>query len=242
LPRPLLCTGALLGGLLWAPAWAAATDASPSWASLTPAQQQTLAPLQREWSTIERNRKQKWLEIAARFPSMPPDERKRVQERMVDWANLSPADRTRARLQYQEARQLPPQERQARWQAYQALSDDERSSLARRAAPAAKAASAAAAPARSRPASEQAGGKRNMVLSVAGAPRGAIAPVVVQATPGATTTTMSVRAVPPAHNQPGLPKIAATPGFVDPATLLPQRGPQGAAVRAAASTEAGPQP
>jgi hypothetical protein len=81
-----------------------------------------------------------------------------------------------------------------------------------------------------------------MVLSVAGAPRGAIAPVVVQATPGATTTTMSVRAVPPAHNQPGLPKIAATPGFVDPATLLPQRGPQGAAVRAAASTEAGPQP
>jgi hypothetical protein len=27
-----------------------------------------------------------------------------------------------------------------------------------------------------------------------------------------------------------MPKIAATPGFVDSTTLLPQRGPQGAAV------------
>jgi hypothetical protein len=54
----------------------------------------------------------------------------------------------------------------------------------------------------------------------------------VQAKPGATTTLMSQRALPPAHHQPGLPKIAATEGFVDHSTLLPQRGPQGAAVRA----------
>jgi hypothetical protein len=32
-----------------------------------------------------------------------------------------------------------------------------------------------------------------------------------------------------------MPKIAATPGFVDPATLLPKRGPQGAAAQRAAS-------
>ena len=64
-------------------------------------------------------------------------------------------------------------------------------------------------------------------------PAGAVAPTVVQAKPGATTTTMSTRAAPPPHHQAGLPKIAATPGFVDPATLLPQRGPQGAAVRPA---------
>jgi hypothetical protein len=38
-----------------------------------------------------------------------------------------------------------------------------------------------------------------------------------------------MRAQPPAHQQTGLPKIAATPGFVDPVTLLPRRGPQGAA-------------
>src|SRR4029453_3048865 len=49
-----------------------------------------------------------------------------------------------------------------------------------------------------------------------------------------STTLMSRRPTPPAHQQTGLPKIAATPGFVDRSTLLPQRGPQGAAARGAA--------
>jgi hypothetical protein len=65
-----------------------------------------------------------------------------------------------------------------------------------------------------------------------------IAPTVVQAGPGATTTLISKRPTPPSHQQTGLPKIAATPEFVDKATLLPQRGPQAAATRAAKSSEA----
>jgi hypothetical protein len=52
---------------------------------------------------------------------------------------------------------------------------------------------------------------------------------VLQAKPGATTTPLSARPSPPLHQQAGLPKVAATPGFVDTKTLLPQRGPQGAA-------------
>ncbi|TXC65911.1 hypothetical protein FSC37_07780 [Piscinibacter aquaticus] len=51
----------------------------------------------------------------------------------------------------------------------------------------------------------------------------------MQAAPGATTSLISKRPTPPAHQQPGLPKIAASPGFVDKQTLLPQRGAQGAA-------------
>ena len=87
------------------------------------------------------------------------------------------------------------------------------------------------------------GAKRNMVQSQAAAPKRAVAPTVVQAKPGATTTSMATRVAPPAHNQAGLPKIAATPGFVDPATLLPRRGPQGAAVRSAgAATDPATQP
>ena len=52
---------------------------------------------------------------------------------------------------------------------------------------------------------------------------------MIQAGPGATTTMVSKLPTPPPHQQIGLPKIAASPGFVDRATLLPQRGPQGAA-------------
>jgi hypothetical protein len=55
----------------------------------------------------------------------------------------------------------------------------------------------------------------------------------VQRGAGATTNLVSKPPAPPLHQQAGLPKVAATPGFVDNATLLPQRGAQGAAVRAA---------
>ena len=65
-----------------------------------------------------------------------------------------------------------------------------------------------------------------------------VAPTVLQARPGATTTLISKQPAPPPHQQTGLPKIAATPGLVDRATLLPQRGPQGAAARPAPAASA----
>jgi len=49
---------------------------------------------------------------------------------------------------------------------------------------------------------------------------------------------MSKRPTPPSHQQTGLPKIAATPEFVDKSTLLPRRGPQAAATRSAAAASA----
>ena len=60
-----------------------------------------------------------------------------------------------------------------------------------------------------------------------------VAPSTVQAKPGATTRSIAQPVTPPLHQQPGMPKIAATPGFVDSNTLLPQRGPQAAAAEPA---------
>src|SRR5687768_10154482 len=65
----------------------------PSWRDLTPAQRLALGPLQREWPGIDAARKRKWLEIAARFPLMSTQERARLQERMTEWARLSPQQR-----------------------------------------------------------------------------------------------------------------------------------------------------
>ena len=64
-----------------------------------------------------------------------------------------------------------------------------------------------------------------------------VGPTVVQRGAGATTTLVSKPATPPLHQQAGLPKVAATPGFVDSTTLLPKRGAQGAAVRTAGGGE-----
>jgi len=210
---------------------ALAAEAAGAWASLTPAQRQVLAPLQRDWNSIDGSQREKWVEVAAKFPTMPADERQRLQARMAEWARMTPAQRASARLQFQEVKRLPAEERQERWKAYQALSPEERGQLAQRARPAARAASAA--PARGTTETAAGEGKRNIVSAPPAARSRVVAPTVVQARPGATTTTMSTRATPPLHHQAGLPKIAATPGFVDPDTLLPQRGPQGAAVRTA---------
>ena len=192
---------------------------------------------------------------------MPADEQRRIQARMTEWARLTPAERGRARLQFQQARELGNENRQAQWDAYQALPAEQRRAWAEHAKPAASGARstrpdgrpAAGAPAgaatSASTASSASNQKRNLVVSAgaSGTPATAVSPTSVQASPGATTTLISRPPEPPAHNQPGLPKIAATGGFVDPATLLPRRGPQGAAVQnespaAAAASDAPAKP
>jgi hypothetical protein len=208
----------------------------PSWQALTAQQRATLAPLQNDWASIDGPRKAKWLDIAARYPKLPPSEQQRLQARMTEWARMTPSERARARLNYQEVKQLPNQERQDRWQAYQALPEDQRQALASRGKGGAQ---PKAAPSGAKPA-PQFGAKRNIVPnpSLSGGPTRPVAPTVVQSSPGATTTLVTRQPTPPAHQQAGMPKIAATPGFVDRNTLLPKRGPQVAGVRSAASAPA----
>ena len=211
----LVCFAALAG-------FDAGAAGSPgvAWQALTNTEKQVLAPLEHDWATLEANRRQKWLEVAARFPAMSAEERARVQERMAEWARLTPAQRTQARMQFQEVRQLPAQERNAKWQAYQALSEEEKQKLALRAKPAGK----AAAVETSAPGKPNPGHPGNVMGSAAsGASGRAVAPIVVQARPGATTTTMTAKLPTPRHSHPGAPKIAATATDVNPATLLPRR-------------------
>lgn len=220
---------ALCAVLVLVSPYVAAADAAggPAWSSLGAPQRQALAPLERDWSTIDPGRKQKWLELASRFDRMSPDERGRVQQRMADWVHLSAKQRTDARMNFQGAKALSAQERQDRWDAYQSLPEDQRRSLAARAKSGAGKGNAGNARGAA-PASES---KINTVanpLLEARKPR-AVTPGLKQAKPGATTNLMSVQPAPPLHQHTGLPKVAATPEFVDSTTLLPQRGPQGAA-------------
>jgi hypothetical protein len=199
------------------------------WRDLKPGQQAVLKPLEREWPTIDSRRKEKWIELSVGFAKRPPDEQARIQARMSEWARLTPQERGQARLNFQEAKELPAIDRKARWDAYQALSPEQKQQLAERATPPKPAAPHGDAQAKS-----------NIVPNPAfAAPPKVVAPTVVQARPGATTTLITKRPTPPSHQQTGLPKIAATPEFVDKATLLPQRGPQGAAARSAAASAPG---
>lgn len=105
----------------------------PSWADLTPEQQEILAPLAGEWNKLEPARKKKWLGIAKRYPKMTPTGQKRTQTRMKKWVELSPEQRREAREKYRSLNKLPPEQRQdlnKRWAEYQALSPAERQKVA----------------------------------------------------------------------------------------------------------------
>jgi len=208
------------------------SEAGVRWQSLTPAQREALAPLEREWSGIDAPRKQKWLQIAERYPTLAPEERTRITERMNEWARLTPAERGELRLRYQEAQQVPAPARSAKWEEYQNLPPDAKQQLADRAAAPAKADSTKAVPG----SREGTQAKANVVPNPALAQRPQpVAPTVVQAAPGATTRFITRPATPPEHQQSGMPKIAATPEFVNRSTLLPKRGPQAAAVAPASA-------
>jgi hypothetical protein len=219
-----------------------------AWHQLTPAQQQILSPLHERWATMDDTSRDKWLGVAARYPRLGQAEQARIRERMAQWSGIPAVERGEARLRFQQSRQLTPDERHKQWEAYQALSPEDRNDLQRQALRRSKPvflSDAAMGPREAkqvftakRSLADQGAHKTNLVPTPNGNATAAavVAPTVVKAGPGATTTLVNQRPTPPLHQQSGLPKIAATQGFVDPVTLLPQRGAQGVGMTAPAAS------
>ena len=108
---------------------------SLDWHSLTPAQHNALKPLAASWATLSDLQKRKWITLSSNYPLMPATEQAKLHERMVQWAALTPRQREQARLNFAETKQIPPQQKSEKWQAYQALSAEEKQKLARSAQP-----------------------------------------------------------------------------------------------------------
>ena len=112
---------------------AARSDASPTWKSLTPAQREALAPLAPVWGEISRNRKRKWIALSANFNTLSPQDKVTLHGRMKEWASLNSAERNLARLNFALARDVPHEEKKAQWEAYQALSPEQKKEFAAKA-------------------------------------------------------------------------------------------------------------
>ncbi|MEY4726544.1 MAG: hypothetical protein RLZ36_1171 [Pseudomonadota bacterium] len=133
----LLCSVmSLASEQIWAQTPPAANKPTPSlpgrplWMDLTDAQQQALAPLAQLWPTMNEPHKRKWLAISQNFGQLSSDEQATVQGRMREWAALSPQQRSVARLNYADAKQLLQDDKKAKWEAYQALSPEAKQKLA----------------------------------------------------------------------------------------------------------------
>lgn len=106
---------------------------SPRWAGLAAAQRQALKPLRPTWNTLSEAQRRKWIALALNFDKLPVSEQQKLHQRMGDWAKLSPNERNQARLNFAEAERLVIDDKQAKWDAYQALSEEERRKLAEQA-------------------------------------------------------------------------------------------------------------
>lgn len=223
---------------------ALAGEAPAEWRALTAQQREVLRPLASQWPEMDDTAREKWLNVADRYGRLPPAEQARVRERMVQWSRLPAQTRGEARLRFQQSRQLPSDERQRKWEAYQSLPAETREALSRRAQREAQPIELPKEMAGPREARqlhtpqqrlelERSNMKSNVVphSSRHTGPRSqVVAPAVVKAGPGATTRLLTQPPAPPAHQQVGLPKINSSGPFVDPVTLLPRKGAQGAAI------------
>ena len=105
------------------------------WSQLTPVQQQALAPLAPTWDKgMSESQKRKWLEISKNYSGLTPQAQATLNSRMREWAALSPQERAEARLNFgkinETARELTPDEKKAKWEAYQGLTAEEKQRLA----------------------------------------------------------------------------------------------------------------
>jgi hypothetical protein len=224
-----------------ATASAAKGDAGgPQWNELSPAHRQVLAPLANDWNGLDSRSKERWIDVAGRFHKMPADEQQRATQRMGEWARMSVQQRTQARTVFQETRGLSKEQREERWKAYQALPEEKKRELAakRAAAPASGTASPVAFARRNaNQAVDTVQPKNNLIggAAPARAPAGSAPLLVEPKRPGVTTTLLTRRATPPAHQREGAPKIAVGPNAVDRTTLLPKHATVAAAPASASA-------
>ena len=122
-----------------------ASKSHKGWQQLSPNQKQALAPLGAQWIALTAQQQRKWLAISENFTQLSVADQITMHARMTDWVSLSPQQRNVARLNYNRLQTVSPEDKKAKWEAYQALSDKERQWLssqskspAKSAAPSAK--------------------------------------------------------------------------------------------------------
>lgn len=213
-------------------------ETGPGWETLTTAQKLALYPLAERWALMSEAQKRRWLALATTFPGLSEAEQAKFHDRMTAWASLSAQQRNQARLNYAVTNRLAPDDKRAQWEAYQALSDEEKRALAARAAPKPKGAATALQPVSPKklaqvPAATQANPARPNAPKIPpvlnpGAPRVA-APVLI--TPTAPASSSAVQPQSPA----ALTSVESTPvaGSVAVPATLPPLGPAAPADNAA---------
>ena len=107
-----------------------ASASNSSWQSLKGAQKKALAPLAPHWAQISPAQRNKWLAMSNNFDNLSNKEQAILHERMAEWSSLSPRQRAQARLNFNQTKTLDADAKKTQWEAYQALSPEDKKKLA----------------------------------------------------------------------------------------------------------------
>jgi hypothetical protein len=122
-----LCLLAVVGA-------AARADAVP-WDALSPTEQRLLYTLQDRWEELPAARQESLLTGAQRWLQMSPEERSHARERLFEWQRMSPERQRQLRSRYQRFLALPPEQQRRltdRYRWFQQLPAEHRERLRRR--------------------------------------------------------------------------------------------------------------
>ncbi len=119
---------------------------SVAWESLNKGQKLALAPLGGQWHELTSQQRQKWLTLSNNFFQLSDEEQLTLHGRMREWAALSPRQRSQARFHFNTTQSLSAEDKRTQWEAYQALSEQEKNKLSSGPKPPAKSAARSFAP------------------------------------------------------------------------------------------------
>lgn len=91
----------------------AETALAQQWSTLSPVQQQALAPLSSEWDALSEKQQKHFMKIAQHFPQLNKIQQQRLHARLEKWSKLTPEQRQQARKKYNLIQKLPPEKREA---------------------------------------------------------------------------------------------------------------------------------
>lgn len=104
-------------------------SSGPRWSELSLSQQEALMPLYGTWTSLDSSRKRKWIGVAQNYRALSSAEQTKLHSRMAEWAALSPSERELARFNFLTTKKIAPVNRTSTWEAYKALSPEERQRL-----------------------------------------------------------------------------------------------------------------
>lgn len=103
--------------------------AVPTWAELSPQQQEKLEPLRERWDQMPASRRVHALERSerrARWEAMTPEQRERLRHGARNFRDLPPQLREKMRASMQRVHQLPDNERRELKQRWRAMDPEQR--------------------------------------------------------------------------------------------------------------------